>query len=278
MRISDLERKFLKEASEQRRKIAIGICYPEEQIVDTLYQALGSADITIVGSEIPGFDCISTKDDDAASEVLVDLIKNKKVDGFIRAQVKDSYTHKLFIEKMGGDINVKNIPIFFGKDDYWFCLSNPSNYNSLDAAHKKIEAERAARYMQEDLGIEPKIAVMSTRRLSGRVGEFGLIEEIAQSSQDTAEYLRNKGYDVKEYYIEYEKAIWEKRNLLVASSGMVGNSWNKALVYLGGWHVIHAPYLDKGAYYDDTARNTKEWFWQIVSMVAWINRDSHKIH
>lgn len=274
MKMSQIEKKFLFEAKLQKRKIAIGIWRPEDkEISKSLKKAARYADITVVGSKIPGFNCLPTKDDHEASRVIVDMVVNKKVDGFVRGQLKDSYTHKLFVEATGIDGKSKNLPVFIAKDDYFCAISNPSNYNSIDAARQKEEAERSARFFRDDLAIEPKIAVMSTRRPSGRVGEFPMLEQIAANCEETAAYLKELGYDAKEYYIEYEKAVWEKRNLLVASTGMVGNTWLKGLVYLGGWHIICTPYLDQDAYYDDSPRNNTNWFWPIVSTVAWINRN-----
>lgn len=254
---SIFEKKILSEAKQHKRKIAVGICRPDDkEIKSSLKKAAAYADITIVGSTIKGFECIPTKDDDEASHVIVQLVKDKKVDGFVRAQLKDSYTHQVFIEVMGNGIDAKqkNTPCFFGKDNFYCALSNPSNYHSIDATQQKLEAERTAKFFRDDLGIEPKIAVMSTRRPSGRVGEFPALEQIAANCEETARYLRTLGYDVKEYYIEYERAVWEKRNLFVAATGMIANTWFKGLIYLGGWHMIAGPYLDQGAYYDDSPR------------------------
>ncbi len=276
MSLSFIQKKFLREANKKRRRLAIGIWRPDDrEIIDSLYLAQGYADLTVVGSQIEGLNCIPTKDDDEASQVIVDLVKEGKVEGFVRAQLKDSFTHKVFLEKMGrkeeGD---KAVPSILAKEDVWFVVANCSNYQSLTADQQKKEALRTAQYFQEELGIEPTIAVMSTRRLTGKVGEYPLLEEIAENNIETANFLRGKGYDVKEYYIEYERAVWEKRNLFVIAIGMIGNTWAKGLVYLGGWTWVHTPYLDQGAYYDDTPRNNKDWLWPVISTVAWINRHS----
>ncbi len=276
MTTNQLEKKFLKEAARKKRHIAVGIWRPDKEIINSLKKAKKYANLTIVGSKIKGFNCIDTKNDDEASKIIVDLAVSKKVDGFVRAQLKDSFTHHLFVEKTGVNLDLKFVPLFMSKGDYWFAISNPSNYNSITSEAQVSEAERLAEYMQNNLKIKPKIAVMSTRRPSGRVGEFKMLEEIAIKCEKTAEVLRKKGYDVKEYYIEYETAVLEKRNIMVGSSGMVCNTWLKGLAYLGDWKITHVPYLDQGAYYDDCPRNNKNWFWPIVSTVAWINRENKK--
>ena len=272
-KISTIERKFLKQAQIKKRRIAIGIVRPEQSIIDSLLLAKPYADLTIVGSKISGFNCIPTKDDDMASKEIVQLVKEKKVDGFARGQIKDSYTHKLFVEEIGGTEKKKACLVLIAKDDKWFMLTSPSAYNALDYKNKKYEVEAAIKFMEEDLKIKPKIAVMSTMRLTGRRGEFELLDEVARRCQRLVNDLRKKRYEVIEYYNEYEKALWEgKCNLLVPSIGILGNAWGKSLFYLGGWHIVCCPYLDQGVVYDDTPRNNKYWFWPVISTAAWINR------
>ncbi len=271
-KLSEIEQQFLREARQKRRKIAIGIWRPEPEVVDNLWAAAGYADLTVVGCDIPGLSCLPTKDDDEASQVIVDLVKSGKVEGFVRAQLKDSYTHKVFLKVFNKpEPKYKICPLIVAKDGQWFVITSGSNYNALTLEQKIAEVERSAEWL-EDLGIKPKIGITSTRRLTGRVGEFGLLEEIAKRCEDTAHYMREKGYEVKEYYIEYEKAVWEGCNLIAPSIGMIGNTWAKGLFYLGGWTNVSCPMLDEGAYYDDSPRNNTRWFWLIISTAAWLNR------
>ncbi|MBI5466220.1 MAG: hypothetical protein HY974_02950 [Candidatus Kerfeldbacteria bacterium] len=271
-KLSEIQSRFLKEAQQKQRRIAIGIWRPEPVVVDSLRQAQNYTDLTVVGCQIEGLNCMPTKDDDEASHVIVDLVKEGRVEGFVRGQLKDSYTHKVYVEALGRpEPKFKFTPLTIAKDRQWFTISSPSNYNSLTLEQKQAEAERAARWLT-DLGYIPKIGVASTRRLSGRVGEFGLLEEIAKYCEEAAEFLRGKGYDVTEYYIEYERAVWEGCNLIVPSIGMIANTWLKGLVYLGGWTLVCCPMLDEGSFYDDSPRNNVNWFWPIISTAAWINR------
>lgn len=272
MALSFIQQKFFTEAGRAKRRIAIGIWHADEQIISSLRRAVEYADLTVVGCSIDGLQCIPTKDDDEASVAIVQLVKEKTVDGFVRGQLKDSYTYKQFLSQIGRHGEAKIVPIIVAHDEYFTTVTNGSYYNSLNAAQQYAEASRIARYYQEELRIKPTIAVMSTRRPSGLVGEYPLLEQIAKNNIETADRLRADGHDVKEYYIEYERAVWEGRNVIVGAIGMIANTWLKALTLLGGWTFVHGPYLDLGAYYDDTARNVKDWFWPIVSTVAWINR------
>ncbi len=272
-KLSFIQQLFLNQAQQEKRRIAVGIWRPEPEVIDSLRAATDYADLTVVGCNIPGLNCISTVNDDEASHKIIELLKAGQVEGFVRAQLKDSYTHKVYLETFNKEESkFKFCPATVAKEKYWFTISGPSNYNSLTLETKLAEAERAARWLG-DLGIKPKIGVTSTRRLSGRVGEFGLLEEIAERCEKTAELLRKQGYEVKEYYIEYERAVWEDCNLIIPSIGMIANTWSKGLTMLGGWTHVSTPFLDEGAYYDDTARNHTDWFWPIISTAAWINRE-----
>lgn len=271
--LSEIQKLFLDQARQKKRKLGIGIIRTPDEVVNSLRQTTAYADITVVGSKIEGFDCLPTKDDDEASHELIKLLKEGKIEGFVRGQIKDSYTHKVYLEVFGlPEPLYKVCPVTVAKNEHWFTITSASNYNALTQEQKNHEVLRAAEWLKE-LGFEPKIGITSTRRLTGRVGEFGLLEEIAKRCEETANYIRQKGYDVKEYYIEYEKAVWGDRNLIVPSIGIIGNPWAKSLVYFGGWTNVCCPMLDEGAYYEDSARNNINWFWPVVSTVAWINRE-----
>ena len=272
-KLSEIETRFLREARLKRRRVAIGIWRPEAEVVDNLRAASGYVDLVVVGCKLNGINCIPTKDDDEASRRIVDLVKSGTVEGFVRAQLKDSFTHRVWLEAFPqAEAKQKVIPAFIAKEGQWFVAPGISNYNALTLEQKRHEILRTIEWLKENLGITPTIAITSTRRLSGRVGEFGLLEEIAQRCAQVADELRQRGYDIKEYYIEYERAVWEGRTLICPAIGMIGNTWVKALVYLGGWKFVGAPYLDQGAYYDDCPRNYRQWFWPIISTAAWLNR------
>lgn len=271
-KLSEIETRFLREARQKRRRIAIGIWRPEPVVVDNLWAAQGYADLVVVGSQVDGLNCLPTKDDDEASRVIVDLLKRGEVEGIVRAQLKDSFTHKVFLEAFPQADAKKANPVFVAHGDRWFVATAVSNYNALTLEQKRFEIFQVLEWLQDNLGIRPTIAITSTRRLTGRVGEFGLLEEIAQRCAQVAEELRQQGYDVKEYSIEYERAIGEGRTMICPSIGMIGNTWVKALVYLGGWKFVGVPYLHQGAYYDNCPRNYTQWFWPIISTAAWLNR------
>ncbi|MFA5022214.1 MAG: hypothetical protein WC508_04010 [Patescibacteria group bacterium] len=272
-KLSEIEKRFLSEAKQKCRKLAIGIVDPSPEVVSSLKQAVDYADLIVVGCKIDGLNCIETKNETEASKIIVDLLKSEKVEGVIRGQLKDSETHKLFLQAYNRPEDKEKIPVcFLAKDGQWFVTTSCSNYSSLTLETKRSEIWQTIQWLESNLGIKPTIAITSTRRPTGRVGEFGLLEEIAERCETVAKELKEKGYDVKEYYIEYEKAVWEGRTLICPAIGMIGNTWMKGLTYLGGWRWVGLAYLNQGVYWNNTPKNNKDWLWPVIFSVAWINR------
>lgn len=267
---------FLDRAKKQKRKIGIAIMRPIPETVESLNKAAEFADLTIVGAKVDGFENIVEEDQDEASRILVKLLKDNKIDGLVRGQVKDSFTldefHRQF-EKEPLPSNRKICPAILQKGEYSFVVSTCSIYQGMTLADKTYEVDRIIKYMQEDLGIIPEIAIMSTLRPTSHVGQYKMLDDMAEINRQLAKYLGKKGHVVKECYFEYETAIWEKSNLVIPSMGIVGNALIRALIYLGDWNLLSCPYLDLGVAYEDGTRNEKNFFWHIVHAVAMANKD-----
>lgn len=272
--VKNLAQLFLKQARKQKRKLGIGIINPEPDIVKSLKKGLKYADLIVVGSKIHGFECIPTKDDKEGSRVLIKLLKDRKIEGLVRGQLKDSQTLNTFMEIFGKRIphNRKMGPAVMESPNgkISIILVSGSIYHGLSLEDKIYEAERTIKYM-EDFGIKPKIGIMSSRRPTGVVGEFPFLEELAQRCAGLAEHLRKKGYEVEEVYIELETAIKKGCNLIIPSLGLIGNAVFRALCYYGGWKLISCPYLDLGVVYEDGSRNERDFSYHIIHAVAMLN-------
>ncbi len=273
----DIPSLFLERAKKQKRKIAIAIKRPIPETVDSLKRASEYADLTVIGAPVDGFNNIVEPDEDKASGVLIKLLKDGEVDGIVRGQVKDSYTLDEFHRQFGKEplpSNRKIAASILHKPPYTFCATTSSIYQGLTIEDKIYEVERTIRWMREEIGLEPKIGIMSSLRPTSHIGMYPSLDAVAAVNKQLADYLRGKGYDTTEYYFEYETAVWNGSNLIVPSMGLVGNAWFKALLYLGGWELLTCQYLDLGVVYEDGTRNEKDFFWHIVSAVA--NTNSKK--
>lgn len=273
-KISEIQKLFLEQAKKQKRKIGITILRPIDETMRSLKRASKFADLIVVGARVNGFVNIIEKDQDKVSQILISLLKEKKVDGIVRGQVKDSYTLDEFFRQFGREpipSNRKICPIVLRKRDYTLVVSTCSVYHALTFEDKIYEAERVIKYMKEDLGLEPKIAVMGILRPTSKRGKYKILDEITERCTKLYQHLVDNGYEVKEYFMEFETAVWDKCNLIVPSIGFVGNSWVKSLMYLGDWQIICCPYLDLGVAYEDGTRNEKDFYWHIVHAVAMVN-------
>lgn len=270
----DIPQLFLARAKKQKRKIGIAICRPISETVASLKKASEYADLIVVGAKVDGFENVVEEDQDEAARKLIALLKDGKVDGIVLGQVKDSFALDEFHRQFGKEplpSNRKVGPGVLQKDEYCFVASTCSIYQGQTIEDKKYEVDRLIRYMEEDLGVVPKIGVMSSLRPTSKVGKYPLLDGIAKINTELTEYLRSRGYDATEYYFEYETAVWNHCNLIIPAMGLVGNAWMKALLYLGGWNFLACPYLDLGVVYEDGTRNEKDFFWHIVHAVAMAN-------
>ncbi len=272
----DISKTFLEQAQKQRRKIAIGIIRPILETITSLKEASEYADLVVVGAKVDGFENIVTAKDDEASKIIIKLLKDGKVDGIVRGQVKDSYTLDEFHRQFNRPLlasNRKVAPGIMQKGEYCFVVSTSSIYQGMTLEDKIYEVDRIVKYIEQVLKIKPRIGIMSSLRPTSHVGQYKLLDDIAEVNKNLADYLKKHGYEVKEYYFEYETAVWDKVDLIVPSMGLVGNAWMKALLYLGDWKLLACPYLDMGVAYEDGSRNEKDFFWHIVHCVAMINSD-----
>ncbi|EKD56382.1 MAG: coenzyme M methyltransferase subunit X [uncultured bacterium] len=275
--MKDLEKVFLDRAKKKKRKIAIAILRPIKETVDSLISASEFAELTVVGVDIPGFNCFSIKNTEDASQKLLSLLKDGSIEGIVRGQVKDTYTLDLFYKyfnKTPIPSNKKVCPAVMKKDKYSFVVGTCSVYQGHTLNDKIYEAEKLVHYIDKELKLKPKIGVMGILRPTSKHGKYQILDEITKNSRDLAKYLLNKGYDVKEYYMEYETAVWEGCNLILPSIGYVGNSWLKALLYLGDWKLLSCPYLDLDVVYEDGSRNETDYFNHIIHAVAMLNKDN----
>lgn len=270
----DFEKIFLAQAQKKRRKIAIGILRPIPETIESLKKASELADLVVVGAKVDGLENIVEEDPDKASSILVGLLKDKKIDSLVRGQVKDSFTLSEYYRQFGIEepSTPKICPGVMKKGDYSFIVSTVSVYQGLTLDDKIYEVERIIKYMKDEFNIEPKIGVMGILRPSSKRGKHKPLDDITEQSTKFYEYLKKKGYEAKEYYMEYESAVWEGNNLIVPSVGYIGNTWLKALLYLGGWRLLACPYLDLGVVWEDNTRNEKDYYDHIVHCVAMLNK------
>ena len=81
----DLSQVFLERAKRGKRKIGISILRPVAETIESLKKASEYADLVVVGAKVDGFENIIENNQEKASQILLGLLKDKKVDEIGRA-------------------------------------------------------------------------------------------------------------------------------------------------------------------------------------------------
>ena len=85
----------------------------------------------------------------------------------------------------------------------------------------------------------PKIAILA----EGREDDFGRDSSVSNSIKDSRKLTKllseNTDEDVKNYHILIEKAVQDKRNIIIAPNGRVGNIIFRTMVLLNSWPGIN---------------------------------------
>ena len=101
----------------------------------------------------------------------------------------------------------------------------------------------------------PKIAILA----EGREDDFGRDSSVSNSIKDSRKLTKllseNTDEDVKNYHILIEKAVNEKRNIIIAPNGRVGNIIFRTMVLLNSWPSYGAVTFGMDRVYIDTSRD-----------------------
>ena len=101
----------------------------------------------------------------------------------------------------------------------------------------------------------PKIAILA----EGREDDFGRDSAVSNSIKESRKLTKllseNTDEDVKNYHILIEKAVNEKRNIIIAPNGRVGNIIFRTMVLLNSWPSYGAVTFGMDRVYIDTSRD-----------------------
>ena len=101
----------------------------------------------------------------------------------------------------------------------------------------------------------PKIAILA----EGREDDFGRDSAVSNSIKDSRKLTKllseNTDEDVKNYHILIEKAVQDKRNIIIAPNGRVGNIIFRTMVLLNSWPSYGAVTFGMDRVYIDTSRD-----------------------
>jgi len=265
---------LLAKAKQKRRRIGITIVKTDKEILDGLEKAKDYVDVIIYGKKIEGFECVAMEPDDAKGtnigRKIVQDFKAGKIDQFVRGQVDDfgvvdEYKKQFKIDPKERRTGFGLMRNAYGREFFLGLVSNPEGQNLAD----KIRiTDVVVKWMKEDFGLEPKVAVMATCR-PGSYGKDPVMSKSYDEAEGLVKHLKDQGYEAKNVHIEIENAVtWA--NLIIASNGTIGNQIFRAVVYLGKGKGLAAPTIFSGhGMYEDDSRNEKDWYSHLIAASAW---------
>ena len=180
---------------------------------------------------------------------LVETIFNPDITGVVRGSLPASDVIKQLKEKFP-DISRAT----YVNGEYEFLLT-PVGIDEGNNIDEKLEIAINCGNFLKTLKKTPKIAVLA----DGRKGDYGRSDEISKSIEDSeklTELIRkNTDFDVENYYIQIEKAIKDKCNVIIAPNGIIGNIIFRTLILVNSWPSYGAVTFGIDKIYIDTSRD-----------------------
>ena len=195
------------------------------------------------------------------NEELLKYIEDPTIDGVIRGSLESNIIM---------DLKKKHPHIFrasiLEKDGHIFLLT-PVGIDECDTIRAKRVIIEESSKMIENLGLEPKIALISGGRKQDKGRSTKIDQTIDECEQLTLE-LKDQ-YNIKHYYILIEEAIKDQANIIVAPDGIIGNIIFRSLVLVSGVRSYGALTLKQPNLFIDTSRSqTTEGYVNAIKLLS----------
>ena len=195
------------------------------------------------------------------NEELLKYIEDPTIDGVIRGSLESNIIM---------DLKKKHPHIFrasiLEKDGHIFLLT-PVGIDECDTIRAKRVIIEESSKMIENLGLEPKIALISGGRKQDKGRSAKIDQTIDECEQLTSE-LKDQ-YNIKHYYILIEEAIKDQANIIVAPDGIIGNIIFRSLVLVSEVRSYGALTLKQPNLLIDTSRSqTTEGYVNAIKLLS----------
>ncbi len=200
---------------------------------------------------------------------LLEYINDPTIDGVIRGSLESNIITDLR----------KDYPDMFRAsilemDDYKFMLA-PVGIDECDTIEAKKNIINGCCKIVEDSGHVPRVALIS----GGRKGDKGRSPKIDQTIEECEEIEKEleETINIKHYYILIEQAIKDRRNIIVAPDGIIGNILFRSLVLVCGVKSYGAVTLNYPKIFVDTSRSqTTQGYINSINMLVSIIESRRK--
>lgn len=267
-------------------KIGFGLSKPDEEVLESLRKGKEFADIILVGpKEIESISDFEKVISDNPERKLPEILVNGEVDALIRGTIDDFKTSEAYAELIGKEKMQKMIILGLLEDVHGrqFFINTGHNTDGWTIEEKIRACEGIAKFLKEELEVEPKIAIMTGRRSETYERKKDSNDEIDkilnktyEDAEEVVKKLTEKGINAKNYSIEIETALKEGCNIIVPPNGMVANQIFRTLVFLGGGKILTASAANLPHILEGGSRSEKDFLNHIKWVVAWANKKKQK--
>ncbi|MDE2218181.1 MAG: hypothetical protein KGJ58_01845 [Patescibacteria group bacterium] len=262
-------------------KIGFGLKEPNKEILKSLVKSKKYAEIVLVGpnaiENVEGFQKIISEEPE---KELAKTLFNGEVEGIVRGTIDDFKTFEAYSALVGQEKAKEIIELALMEDFYGrqFFISNGSNPHGWTVEEKIKDCEGVIGFMEAELGIKPKIGLITGIRHETYERKKGLKDGVQKTLNQTyddansvVEYFTKKNIEAKNYAIEIETALKDDCNIIVPPNGMVGNQIFRTLVLVGGGKLLTGSRANLPHPYEDNSRSETDFETHVKWLVAWIN-------
>lgn len=251
----------------EKPTIAIGITKPIASVVASLKAARAYAHIVIVGSPVKGFESVKST---TVEDELISLYAAKKVDGIVRGQA-DAFKLRDALCRAFGYASSDFVDIALVGDlrGHAYCLG-PVSQGQGWTREQKIIAVKGMAHVLRDLGISPKVGVLTAVRPGSRGRNF-FLDLSYEVADDCVQWCVKKKIDANNYNIELETALEDGCNIIIPPNGIAGNQMLRMSTFVAGLPLYAMPLIGVKEHIVESFRNEKNFLNYFIYLAARIH-------
>jgi putative methanogen marker protein 4 len=188
-----------------------------------------------------------------------DLILALKA-GDVQCAVRGNFRSKPVLNSIRKEFGISSIfraAILCVDDNFSFFLA-PVGIDEGIFIEERFEFIKLIDPILQDLGVVPKIAIISGGRVMEDFGRSGVVDESLHAGEKLFSKAKDAGYDVKHYGVLIEEA-YKESNVIITPNGIVGNLLFRTLHLVGDCRSFGAPILNLDKVFVDTSRSKKDY-------------------
>lgn len=265
-----LKKKIFQLALKNKAKVGVGLLRVNKSILASLIRASKYAEITVIGTDIKGFNHIPATQENI-EEKEVEALMFGKIDGLIRGQADTYKFEDTFARKAGyARSQILGGNLFEDQFGRMFFTTSGSHSDGWTAKSKIMMIDEILKKIK-GFGIKPKIGFLTWVR-PGSVGRNFFFDQTWEQAEYLVNYYQKKGYQAKNYNIEIENALKDSANLIVFANGTSGNMLSRVFMYLTKDPFYLLFHTGIKEVIMENSRNIQDYFNLIVGAVAFVNQ------